>query len=173
MKTSLRLACALLPLAVAGAAFAQTATTTENAGPRRGGPRGNPVIRAIDTDKNHEVSAAELANAAIGIRALDTNNDGAVSSDELRPARPANAPERPAPPADAPARPRPTDPVMLALDANSDGSLNAAEIANSPTSLAALDANKDGKLTVDEIRPLPPEGAPANAGPRGPRGPRS
>ena len=45
---------------------------------------------------------------------------------------------------------------MLALDANSDGALSAAEIAKAATSLAALDLNKDGQLTVDEFRPLPP-----------------
>jgi hypothetical protein len=47
-------------------------------------------------------------------------------------------------------------PLMLALDANSDGDLSAAEISNAPASLLALDANKDGKLTRDELRPLPP-----------------
>lgn len=46
---------------------------------------------------------------------------------------------------------------MLALDANGDGTLSAAEIANAPASLAALDTNKDGKLTFDELRPLPPK----------------
>ena len=45
---------------------------------------------------------------------------------------------------------------MLALDANNDGDLSAAEIANATTSLKALDLNADGKLTPDEYRPLPP-----------------
>jgi hypothetical protein len=83
----------------------------------------------------------------------------------MRPARPADAPERPAdapsrkgtpPDADGTQRTRPSDPVMLALDANSDHALSAAEIANATASLKALDANGDGKLTRDELRPLPP-----------------
>lgn len=161
MKTSHRLLALLAPLTLAGALVAQP----PHGG---GGPRGgNPVVRALDADKNHEISAAEIAGAAAAIRTLDANKDGTVSADELRPARPADAPERPAPPADAPARTRPVDPVMLALDANVDGSLSAAEITNAPASLAALDANKDGKLTVEEFRPLPPEGE--KAGKRGPR----
>ena len=45
---------------------------------------------------------------------------------------------------------------MLALDANSDRALDAAEINNATNSLKALDANSDGKLTPDELRPLPP-----------------
>ncbi len=182
MKTSLKLTLALLPLALAGTTLAQTAPTSD-ATPRRGpgghggpggpGGRGNPIVRVIDTDKNHELSAAEIANSAIVIRALDLNGDGTVSATELRPARPADAPARPAPPADAPARTRPVEPVMLALDANSDGALSAAEITNAATSLLALDANKDGKLTAEEFRPLPPEGAPIGRGPHGPRGPRT
>lgn len=137
-------------------------------GPGRGG---HPVIRVLDVDHDGTISAAELANAAAGIRSLDTNGDGVVSAGELHPARPArptdgSAPARPTPPADAPARParptppadghQPVDPVMLALDANGDGALTANEIAGAPASLAALDLNKDGKLTLDELRPLPP-----------------
>ena len=45
---------------------------------------------------------------------------------------------------------------MLALDADTDGALSAAEIGNAVASLKALDANSDGKLTRDELRPLPP-----------------
>jgi hypothetical protein len=53
-------------------------------------------------------------------------------------------------------RAHPDDLVMLALDANKDGAISAAEIAGAVASLQALDANSDGKLTRDELRPLPP-----------------
>ena len=46
---------------------------------------------------------------------------------------------------------------MLALDANLDGELAAAEITNAARSLAALDLDKNGTLSADELRPLPPE----------------
>lgn len=137
-------------------------------GPGPGGHRGpggcSPIVRALDGDKDGEISAAELANASASILTLDANQDGAVSAAEMRPVRPANAPTppadapaRPAPPAGARSRPQPIDPIMLALDANTDGDLSAAEIANAAKSLAALDANKDGKLTRDEVHPLPPK----------------
>jgi Ca2+-binding EF-hand superfamily protein len=166
---------ALLVLFLAAATTLPAQTTTPSDAPRgpHGGPGrpggrghgGHPIIRAIDTDKDGTISASELASAPAAIRALDTNGDGTVSAAELRPARPANAPTPPAnaptPPAGVPSpdgntRPHPVDPVMLALDANGDGALSAAEINNASTSLAALDLNKDGKLTPDEMRPLPP-----------------
>lgn len=163
-----------------GAAAVLTAQTTPTSdtpssprrghGPGHGGPGGpgrggHPIVRALDTDKNHELSAEEITNAPATLRALDRNNDGSVSFDDLRPERPADAPARPArkqrpegitATERGPGRGRPADPVMLALDANGDRALSAAEIASAAASLEALDANLDGKLTPDELRPLPP-----------------
>ncbi len=148
---------AVAAFAVADALLAQAADATSRAGHRGGGPggpggpgagRGNPVIRTLDTDHNHEVSAEEISLAPSVLSALDLNADGVISVDEMRPARPT-------PPAGH-ARPTLTDPVMFALDANGDGNLALAEIANSAASLRSLDANGDGKLTRDELRPLPP-----------------
>lgn len=62
---------------------------------------------------------------------------------------------------------RPVPPIIAALDANSDGVIDANEIANASAALKKLDKNGDGKLTQDELRPAPPEG-----GPGGQRGPR-
>lgn len=139
-------------------------------GPGRG--PGHPIVRLLDQNQDHEISAEELAAAPARLATLDTNGDGIISAAELRfgrpvaggapsaerPAPPAGA-ERPAPPADS-ARPHPLDPIMLALDANQDGALSADEIARATASLRALDLNGDGKLTPDEFRPLPPEGMP-------------
>jgi hypothetical protein len=58
-------------------------------------------------------------------------------------------------------------PLMAALDANSDGTIDATEIANASAALKKLDKNSDGKLTADELRPSRPEG-----GRRGPGGER-
>lgn len=176
-----------------GAAAALSAQTNDTAPetqdrPNRGGPGrhghgpgmfriGHPVVRALDADKDRELSAAELSGASAALRALDTNKDGSVAKDELHPLPPAGmrkrsegapehregARERPAGAPDGAGEitvhrvhPRLSDPVMLALDANADGALSDAEISNATASLNALDANKDGKLTFDELRPLPP-----------------
>ena len=55
------------------------------------------------------------------------------------------------------------DPVLAALDTNSDGEISAGEVAAAATSLKKLDKNGDGQLQEDEVRP--------NFGPRGGRGP--
>lgn len=47
----------------------------------------------------------------------------------------------------------PPPPLVSALDANRDGKISAAEIANANHALKALDTNKDGCLTHDELRP--------------------
>jgi hypothetical protein len=52
----------------------------------------------------------------------------------------------------------PPPPVMLVLDANHDGILDASEIDNAPAALRTLDKNGDGKLTADELRPPRPDG---------------
>lgn len=59
-------------------------------------------------------------------------------------------------------------PVIRVLDADKDGEISAAEIANAPAALSALDADKDGTVTIAELRPAhparrgtPPADAPA------------
>src|SRR4051794_32276286 len=52
--------------------------------------------------------------------------------------------------------------LFTAVDADHDGVVSAAEIANAPAALRALDKNHDGKLTLDETR------APFGRGGRGP-----
>ena len=71
----------------------------DSAGPRRAGHRPPPpVIAALDANKDHVISADEIANAPAALAKLDKNNDGQLTQDELRPPRPADAP---APPPDA------------------------------------------------------------------------
>ena len=158
-----------LAAAVLALAHALLGQTTENTGrpahrgggadapSGKGGPggRGNPVIRTLDTNHDHEISAQEISLAPTVLPLLDLDGNGVVSIDELRPMRPEGFASRRTPP-DGTGHPLRVDPVMFALDANADGNLAAAEIANAAGSLRALDENQDGKLTRDELRPLPP-----------------
>jgi len=52
----------------------------------------------------------------------------------------------------------PQPPLMTAIDANHDGTLDEGEISNSAVALRSLDKNSDGKLTPEELRPNRPPG---------------
>jgi hypothetical protein len=54
-------------------------------------------------------------------------------------------------------------PLILSLDANHDGIIDASEIANASVALKTLDKNGDGQLTIDEYMPPLPKDAPADA----------
>ena len=67
------------------------------------------------------------------------------------------------------------NPLFAALDANGDGVIDEAELANAPAALRKLDRNGDGKLTEEEVRPSfegrGPGGPGGREGQRGPGGP--
>lgn len=68
----------------------------------------------------------------------------------------------------------PPSPIMAALDANGDGTIDADEIANASAALKKLDKNGDGKLTPEEYRPQrrgPGPGGPGGDGER-PKNPK-
>lgn len=62
-------------------------------------------------------------------------------------------------------------PVMAVLDADEDGDVSAAEIANAVAALKGLDDDKNGKLTEEELRPEFGVGRGGFGGPGGPGGP--
>jgi Spy/CpxP family protein refolding chaperone len=63
---------------------------------------------------------------------------------------------------------RPLPPLVAALDANHDGTIDAGEINNASAALKTLDKNSDGKLTREELMPARPEGGrPDGARPEG------
>ena len=57
-------------------------------GPSGGLARRQPLIGALDTDGDFEITDAEMRNAAAGILALDVNKDGQLTENEYRGQRP-------------------------------------------------------------------------------------
>ena len=45
----------------------------------------SPVVQALDTDGDGELSAKEIENATAALKTLDKDKDGKLSSEELRP----------------------------------------------------------------------------------------
>lgn len=162
MKRKILIACILaLSLALALPALAQDQAPPPPP-PPGGHPPLPPVIAALDVNGDGVIDATEMANASTELLTLDANADGQLTKDELIPAPPSGGKGQGRPPGPPPGKSGkhpgqpPVPPIMTALDANGDGTLDAGEIANATVTLKTLDTNGDGQLTFDELMPPPP-----------------
>lgn len=73
--------------------------------------RVHPVLAALDTNGDGEISASEIRNASASLRMLDANGDGKLTESELRPDGAVLGASN----------------IMLALDANGDGKITPNE----------------------------------------------
>jgi Ca2+-binding EF-hand superfamily protein len=71
----------------------------------------HPVLAALDTNHDGEISESEIRNAAAALRTLDGNGDGKLVESEVRPDRAVLMASN----------------IMLALDANGDGRISRDE----------------------------------------------
>jgi hypothetical protein len=158
------------------------ATAAPSLAQRPQGPPPDPIIMAIDKNKDQKLSSREIRGAAKALLKLDKNRDKALSEDELRPESPKERRRRksdeeenqrpPAPPAST---------IFSALDTDSSGDLSEEELAAAAESLAKLDQDENGKLDSEEAGLERPEqgederGSRPQGGNNGPppgRGPR-
>ena len=105
------------------------------------------IVAILDSDHDGILSAREIAAAPIALAALDRNEDGLISSAERRATTTENRAARIW-------RGSTSFNVVLTLDANLDGNIQAMEVANAVSSLKRLDRNGDGDLTPNELRPV-------------------
>ncbi len=54
-------------------------------GPHPGGPPPNPIVEALDNNRDGEISSDEISDAVAALKKLDRNSDGKLTHDELRP----------------------------------------------------------------------------------------
>jgi Ca2+-binding EF-hand superfamily protein len=157
---------AVLFCAVGQLVFAQ-GPGNENPRPP-GRPPGPPVMRALDTDGNGELSAEEITNAAAALKTLDKNNDGKLDQSELRPnfgggpgfGGPGpgfggpGGPDGPGERGDSMSAKQQVD-RYLSLDKNADGKLTKDEVpARMQGLFTRADANADGILTREELEQM-------------------
>ena len=113
-----------------------------------------PVLERLDADHDLNLSAWELITAPNALRRLDRDKDGKLSAEECGFHLGSNA---------GAVNDRATmrarllfmkfNPVLAALDANLDGTVDAEEMRNSSVSLRSLDRDGDGVLSPREILP--------------------
>lgn len=103
--------------------------------------RVNPLMAALDTNKDGDLSAEEIEQAAKALLLLDKNKDGKIVASELRPA------PTPViiPPAEIVER-------LMEFDRNSDGKLTIDELPGRLKSIGKeIDTDKDGVLSQTEL----------------------
>ena len=114
-------------------------------------PRPAPplLLPALDTDKDGELSADEIANASAALLELDKNDDGQLTKKEILPKKPKGKKNGKAK--------RPGPPILVkTIDLDDDRVLSADEIEEAATSLLTLDTDGDGALSRKEMRPPKP-----------------
>lgn len=126
--------------------FATAAPAQRPGGPGGPGGRGfaSPLLAAMDTNRDGNLSVDEIAAAPKTLLQADKNGDGSITPDELQP-----------PPEAAIASPDDLTEQLMAFDKNGDGVLTPDELPARMQSLfARADTNHDGKLTREELHAL-------------------
>jgi Ca2+-binding EF-hand superfamily protein len=119
------------------------------------------TLMAFDKNGDGKLQREELPERLRGLFDRgDLNKDGVLTMDEVQKLARAEQASRPKNDEGDPKARKRTElmimrviPVMAALDADHDGLISEAEIANAAAALKTLDKNRDGKLTDDEVSP--------------------
>jgi hypothetical protein len=140
------------------AALAATGLNAQDAKPphdRRPPPPPLLLLRALDADKDGELSEKEIQASSTALLELDKNGDGALTKKEIAPPPPKGKKPK------GPPAPKGSPFLVKALDLDDDHVLSADEIEDAPASLTVLDTNGDGIVSKKEMKPgKPPVGEP-------------
>lgn len=125
-------------------------------GGERRGPHGpGPVVRALDADQDGAISSDEIAGAPDLLATLDSDGDGALSRADLRPPRPSEDAEQPNRKGRRGQRGRHGSPP---LDTDSNGTVSLEEfLAPAQSHFQELDTDGDGSISLEEFLAAPTE----------------
>jgi len=109
------------------------------------------TLMAFDANHNGQLEKSEVPERMQGIfERGDANHDNILTRDEISKLAEANRQQQGGTRGRGPGA---FDLAFNALDADRDGEISSAEIANAPTALKTLDRNGDGQITNDEVTP--------------------
>ncbi|MFK7778237.1 MAG: EF-hand domain-containing protein [Gimesia sp.] len=121
---------------------------------RRGGPGGRPdfmqmlpVIAALDTNKDGEISKEEIENATASLKKLDKDKNGKLTRDELLPSFGRRGGDRRGPGGAG----GPSGSGGREGDRRGPGNRSAFSVDGFIENMMKNDKNKDGKLTKEEL----------------------
>lgn len=157
----------LFTLAMISIASAQDPGAGHGRGPQHRPPV-PPFLKALDTDGDHTLSAAEIDAAPEALLTLDTNGDGQLDREDLPEEAKERMEKRKNKRSAQERRQGPPKPAIIrVLDPNDDRVISAEEIENASSALLTLDKDENGTLTPEELMPNRP-GKGARRGPGGP-----
>ncbi|MCA9089160.1 MAG: hypothetical protein KDA90_11080 [Planctomycetaceae bacterium] len=132
-------------------------------GPGGGGPGGrggfgpppNPLMEALDTNKDGEISAEEISAAVAALKTLDKDGDGKLAGEEIRPPRPSFGNRGQGGRPGGNFTPESMISRWMENDKDGDGALTAEELGQRGTRMLENgDMNDDGKLDKAELEAM-------------------
>ena len=155
----------------------------DGSGPPAAGRRGRgdpggflrrlPLMTALDSDSDGEISADERRAAPAALVGLDSNGSGGLEFEEIMPrfgGRGGPGQGRGLPGQGRGPDPR-SIPVIAGLDRDGNGDLSPEEVSFAPASLRSMDSDANGTLSMAEMMPAEPDrqgrGRRGGAGPGG------
>lgn len=156
----IRLAALFVSVSLTASVFAQPPQGGPGRGPGGFGGGGfgggfrmpNPLLEAMDKDKDGSLSSEEIDNAVVALKTLDKNNDGKLDASEMRPNFQGPGPGGFGGGGQNDAGVNQMVERLIAMDADKDGKLSKEELPERLQSmLTRADKNEDGFLDKTEI----------------------
>ena len=124
------------------------------------GPTADELVKtlmAFDKNSDGRLTHEEVPERMQGLfERADADKDGFLTADEIRKSAQATAATRGFGRSEGRGERfsfMRIDPILAALDADSNGEISAAELKAAPTALKKLDKDGNGQLSQDEVRP--------------------